>query len=480
MVARAEAKSRRETEQFFAYQRSMVRRGKVVRDDMYWAREERAVFKSAHVKAGINFSKYQDIKVETIGGNGTEEPIESFQDACDKFDFPDSLTATIEMCGYDVPTPVQKHAIPAVASGADVMVTAQTGSGKTAAFLIPIVFTALQQGPVPLKEGPVPVTSIVMAPTRELCQQIADEARRLVFKTTAKVCAIYGGAPAAPQLKQLAEGSDIIVATPGRLSDFMKRGVISVENVKFLALDEADRMLDMGFEPQIREIIEDYGMPEPGEGGRQTIMFSATFPEDMQNMALDFLDPVYMQINVGRVGVAAADVEQRFEDIGWGDKFESLIPALESVTGEDGAPKTIVFANMKNTVDNIVYHINRHSSMRAIGIHGDKMQRDRDRAIAEVKSGQSEVLVATEVAARGLDLPGIDHVINFDLPTGGDDYVHRIGRTGRIGNKGVATSFVGNQEPGLGSIVEALQEQAAKDPEGTQVPQWLEDRAFRR
>mmetsp|Transcript_109997 Transcript_109997/g.290232 ORF Transcript_109997/g.290232 Transcript_109997/m.290232 type:complete len:193 (-) Transcript_109997:59-637(-) len=192
-------------------------------------------------------------------------------------------------------------------------------------------------------------------------------------------------------------------------------------------------------------------------------------------MALDFLDPVYMQINVGRVGVAAADVEQRFEDIGWGDKFQQLVPTLESVTGTDGEPKTVVFANMKSTVDNIVYHINRNSNFRAIGIHGDKMQRDRDKAIVEIKSGRSQVLVATEVAARGLDLPGIDHVINFDLPTGGDDYVHRIGRTGRIGNKGVATSFVSNQEPGLSGIVDAL-----RDCTGAEVPRWLEDRAFSR
>merc|ERR1719382_906097 len=413
-----EIKQKRETAQFLQYQKSLVRRGIVARDDMFWAREERAVLKQAHVKAGINFSKYDDISVDTIGGNGSEQPIETFRDACEKFDFPESLVASIEKCGYDVPTPVQKHAIPAVSSGSDVMVTAQTGSGKTAAFLIPIVTTAIRN-PVPLREGAVPVSSVVMAPTRELCQQIADEARRLTFKTTAKVCAIYGGAPAAPQLKQLAEGPEIVICTPGRLNDFLKRGVISVENVKFLALDEADRMLDMGFEPQIREIIEDFGMPEPGEGGRQTIMFSATFPEDMQNMAPDFLDPVYMQINVGRVGVAAADVEQRFEDIGWNDKFQSLLPALNSVTGDEGRAKTIVFANTKATVDNIVYHINRESDLGAIGMHGDKMQQDRDRAIAELKSGRSSVLVATEVAARGLDLPGIDHVINFDLPTGG-------------------------------------------------------------
>ncbi|CAK0814845.1 unnamed protein product [Prorocentrum cordatum] len=550
--AAAEAKSRREVDMFFQYQRSMIRRGnKIVRDDMYWAKEERAVFKTAHVKAGINFAKYEDIPVETIGGTGNEQPMESFQDACEKFDIPEGLAASIERCGYDVPTPVQKYAIPADWSSPGVTSAAFTACRSASRWCLaylghawsisrhiatisagtlfreiteevvdigilragtvadesvasPGVFIAGHEKCLPLlcrraavypracshvlvvafsqpeppKQqqtfnvsrldpfsevcmgtalgcGPrvrlvwpaqVPKPALALArprpdwakytaqtarairasvletepsgkasmhfmrlwsgtaPTRELCQQIADEARRLVFKTDAKVVAIYGGAPAQPQLRQLAEGPEIVIATPGRLVDFLKRGVISVENVKFLALDEADRMLDMGFEPQIREIIEDFGMPEPGEGGRQTIMFSATFPEDMQNMALDFLDPVYMQINVGRVGVAAADVEQRFEDIGWGDKFEKLIPTLESVTGTDGEPKTIVFANMKATVDNIVYHINRHSNFRAIGIHGDKRQEDRNRAIDEIKRGRSQVLVATEVAARGLDL----------------------------------------------------------------------------
>jgi len=356
------------------------------------------------------------------------------------------------------------------------MVTAQTGSGKTAAFLIPIITAALNAGPRPMEEGPVQVTSLVIAPTRELCQQIADEARRLTFRTSARVVAIYGGEKQDNQLKQLAEGCDICICTPGRMADFLKRGLIGVKNVKFLALDEADRMLDMGFEPQIREIIDNYGMPQPGEGGRQTIMFSATFPQEMQDMALDFLDPVYMQINVGRVGAAHADVEQRFEDVGWGDKFDTLMTVLDSVSGEEGPAKTIIFANMKRTVDDICYRISREKGQRALAMHGDKQQRERDAAISALKDGRASVLVATEVAARGLDLPGVDHVINFDMPTNGDDYVHRIGRTGRIGNKGVATSLVGENEPALGDIVRTLTE-AAQNDDSVEVPSWLEEKA---
>ncbi|CAK0807747.1 unnamed protein product [Prorocentrum cordatum] len=235
-----EAKQARETDQFWRYQRQVIQRGVRGRDDMFWASEERQIFKSeAHVTAGINFDKYDDIPVETIGGTGKEQPISSFQEACEKYSLPKELRASIEKCGYNVPTPVQKYSIPAVCSGTDVMVTAQTGSGKTAAFLIPIITTALNNDPVPPAEGPVKPTSVVLAPTRELCQQIAVEARRLTFRTRARVVAIYGGAPAPPQLQLLAEGAEIVICTPGRLSDFLNRGVISVEGVKFLALDEA-------------------------------------------------------------------------------------------------------------------------------------------------------------------------------------------------------------------------------------------------
>jgi len=473
---RTEMKRSREADQFFQFQRQNILRGEQRFSDEHWRVEEGRLFKQAHVHAGIDFKKYDDIEVKAHGGSRKEIPIESFQEACDRFDLPEDLTANIERCGYNVPTPVQKHSIPAVLDGSDVLVTAQTGSGKTAAFLVPIITAALKAGRKPAKEGAVCPTSVVLSPTRELCQQITVEAERLTFRSGARVCAIYGGADAIPQLRKFAGGIEIVVCTPGRLEDFLQRGVLSMEEVKFLALDEADRMLDMGFEPQIREIIENHGMPPAGKG-RQTMMFSATFPREIQNLAEDFLDPKYYSISVGRVGSTTSSVSQRFENLRYGDKFEQLLQSLQEVEGEDGPAKTIVFANSKFMVDDIQSQL-RENRIRCTSMHGGVSQSQRDRALRDLKSGRAHVLVATDVAARGLDLPGIDHVINFDLPLNGEDYVHRVGRTGRIGNKGVATSFVTNTEPALKDIVRSLKDARKQDKTASEVPQWLEEMAW--
>eukprot|EP00930_Biecheleria_cincta_P011198 TRINITY_DN1137_c0_g1_i1.p1 TRINITY_DN1137_c0_g1~~TRINITY_DN1137_c0_g1_i1.p1 ORF type:complete len:583 (-),score=121.35 TRINITY_DN1137_c0_g1_i1:148-1851(-) len=441
-----------------------------------WLNEERRLFKAAHVSAGIDFSRYEDIEVETEGGQGTEKGMETFQDACDRFGLHEDLSANINRCGYAVPTPVQKHAIPAVLGGSDVLVTAQTGSGKTAAFLVPIVAAALKAGRRPFARGPAHPTSVVLAPTRELCQQIAVEARRLCFRSPCRVVEIFGGSPSRPQLEGLSKGCEIVVCTPGRLEDFLSRGFVSMESVQFLALDEADRMLDMGFEPSIRSIVENHGMPEPGVGeeGRQTMMFSATFPQEMQDMALDYLHHAYYMIRVGRVGATTSMVEQRFVDATntW-DKQSMLPDILKGVVDEKGEiASTIVFANQKRIVDDIFRYLNQQS-IRAVPVHGDHEQRDRNQAIADMKTGRASVLVATDVASRGLDLPGVGHVVNFDLPANEEDYVHRIGRTGRIGNKGVATSLVGNKETALRGIVKNLQQ----DKDAPKLPKWLTDLA---
>ncbi|CAL1160678.1 unnamed protein product, partial [Cladocopium goreaui] len=442
----------------------------------HWVAEESRLFKQAHVSAGIDFKKYDDIEVKTHGGSREETPIETFQEACDRFSLPDELTANIDRCNYNVPTPVQKHSIPAVLDGSDVLVTAQTGSGKTAAFLVPIITAALKAGRKPPQEGAVCPTSVVLSPTRELCQQITVEAERLTFRSGARVCAIYGGADAIPQLRKFAGGIEIVVCTPGRLEDFLQRGVMSMEEVKFLALDEADRMLDMGFEPQIREIIENHGMPQAGKG-RQTMMFSATFPKEIQTLAMDFLDPKYYSISVGRVGSTTSSVEQRFEDLSYGDKFDQLLQTLKQVKGQNGPAKTIVFANSKGMVDDVTYQL-QNSRIRCTSMHGGVSQSQRDRALRDLKTGRAHVLVATDVAARGLDLPGIDHVINYDLPLNGEDYVHRVGRTGRIGNKGVATSFVTRVEPALQDIVRSLRDARKQDKTASEVPGWMQEMAM--
>jgi len=480
-----QAKSSRERSEWETTQARYERQGGPPEPSaMAWQRLENRLFKSAHVEVGINFSKYDNITVDTEGGQGTEEVIQSFQEACDMFGLKEELVANIQRCGYDQPTPVQKYAIPAVMGGSDVLVTAQTGSGKTAAFLVPIIEAALKAGRKPFEKGPARPTSIVLAPTRELCQQIAFEAQRLSFKSFCRVVEVYGGANSYTQLGALAKGCEIIVATPGRFKDFMQRDFISVEEVKFLALDEADRMLDMGFEPEIRTIVDEYGMPEPSmgeeEGGRQTMMFSATFPTDIQNMAFDYLHPAYFMIKVGRVGSTTSNVEQRFEDVSsqW-DRFDMLVQTMDKVTDDEGnMAKTLIFCNTKRLVDEISNRL-QGQSVEARALHGDVAQRDRNQALSDLKSGNVDVLVATDVAARGLDLPGIGHVINFELPKSDDDYVHRIGRTGRIGNKGVATSFVGKDEPALKGIVKSMQMSLKEDPESASpVPSWLQQKAY--
>jgi len=244
-------------------------------------------------------------------------------------------------------------------------------------------------------------------------------------------------------------------------------------------------MLDMGFEPQIRQIIDGHGMPPsgPDESCRQTMMFSATFPKEIQDLALDFLDPTYVWIGVGRVGEASTMVDQKFKDASSVDddgKFEILLESVGGVTTPTGSPcKCLIFANSKTAVDNLAWRLS-DSRVRTSQIHGGLTQAQRDRALSDFRNGRVGVLVATDVAARGLDLPGIDHVINYELPLNAEDYVHRIGRTGRIGNTGVATSFVSGWEPALRDIVRSIKSKAAEETEGsTQLPGWVEEQALR-
>uniref|UniRef100_U3B666 RNA helicase n=1 Tax=Callithrix jacchus TaxID=9483 RepID=U3B666_CALJA len=420
---------------------------------------------------GINFEKYDDIPVEATGNNCPPH-IESFSDV----EMGEIIMGNIELTRYTRPTPVQKHAIPIIKEKRDLMACAQTGSGKTAAFLLPILSQIYSDGPGEAlramkengrygrrKQYPI---SLVLAPTRELAVQIYEEARKFSYRSRVRPCVVYGGADIGQQIRDLERGCHLLVATPGRLVDMMERGKIGLDFCKYLVLDEADRMLDMGFEPQIRRIVEQDTMPP--KGVRHTMMFSATFPKEIQMLARDFLDE-YIFLAVGRVGSTSENITQKVVWVEESDKRSFLLDLLNA-TGKDSL--TLVFVETKKGADSLEDFL-YHEGYACTSIHGDRSQRDREEALHQFRSGKSPILVATAVAARGLDISNVKHVINFDLPSDIEEYVHRIGRTGRVGNLGLATSFFNERNINitkdlLDLLVEAKQE----------VPSWLENMAY--
>jgi ATP-dependent RNA helicase DDX3X len=405
--------------------------------------------------SGINFEKYDDIPVEA-SGHDVPEPISAFTNP----PLDEHLISNIALARYTVPTPVQKYSIPIVMGGRDLMACAQTGSGKTGGFLFPILAQAFKNGPSTApaaaagnfgRQRKAYPTSLVLAPTRELVSQIYDESRKFAYRSWVRPCVVYGGADIGSQLRQIERGCDLLVATPGRLVDLIERGRISLQNIKYLVLDEADRMLDMGFEPQIRRIVE--GEDMPGVQDRQTLMFSATFPRDIQMLARDFLKD-YIFLSVGRVGSTSENITQKVEYVEDVDKRSVLLDILHT----HGAGLTLIFVETKRMADSLSdFLINQ--SFPATSIHGDRTQRERERALEMFRNGRCPILVATAVAARGLDIPNVTHVVNYDLPTDIDDYVHRIGRTGRAGNTGLSTAFFNRGNRGVvRELLELLKE----------------------
>ena len=408
------------------------------------------------VHTGINFANYDDIPVEA-SGNGVPEPVLQFTNP----PLDGHLLSNIQLANYKTPTPVQKYSIPIVMGGRDLMACAQTGSGKTGGFLFPILSQAFLHGPsanaAPQSSGmgyrsrKAYPTSLILAPTRELVSQIFDEARKFAYRSWVRPCVVYGGADIGTQLRSIEKGCDLLVATPGRLVDLMERGRISMANIKYLVLDEADRMLDMGFEPQIRRIVEREDMP--GVQDRQTLMFSATFPRDIQMLAKDFLKD-YVFLSVGRVGSTSENITQSIEYVEDPDKRSVLLDILHT----HGAGLSLIFVETKRMADSLSdFLINQN--FPATSIHGDRTQRERERALEMFRTGRCPILVATAVAARGLDIPNVTHVVNYDLPTDIDDYVHRIGRTGRAGNTGKSTAFFNRGNRGIvRDLIELLKE----------------------
>ncbi|TGZ75127.1 hypothetical protein CRM22_000556 [Opisthorchis felineus] len=427
-------------------------------------RLEQELFKK--ISTGINFDQYDNIPVSATGPDFNDEAsaISSFSDLA----LHRIIRSNVELAQYNRPTPVQKHAIPIIASGRDLMACAQTGSGKTAAFLIPILNRMIEEGPGDSlsaaletnrrKQFPV---GLILAPTRELASQIFDDARKFAYRSCIRPCVLYGGADMRAQLIEVSKGCNLLVATPGRLTDVIERGRIGLDHCRFLVLDEADRMLDMGFEPQIRRIVEQDNLPPSGT--RQTLMFSATFPHEIQMLAKDFLSR-YIFLAVGRVGSTSENITQSILWVEENTKRDALVDLLSS---SDPGVLTLVFVETKRGADSLEDYLFAQK-FQVASIHGDRSQDDRELALECFRTGRTPILVATAVAARGLDIPNVKHVINYDLPSDIEEYVHRIGRTGRVGNLGIATSFFNDKNRNLArGLVELLEEV------NQSVPSWL-------
>ncbi len=338
------------------------------------------------------------------------------------FAFGAELQHNIAAKGYDTPSAIQDQAIPHIIEGRDVIGLANTGTGKTAAFLLPII--ERQRG-IMLRPS-----VLIVAPTRELAQQIAEQFDDFARGMDMHTALVVGGVPVDRQIRTLRRRPHFIIGTPGRLKDLIDRREIQLKNMTTLVLDEADRMLDMGFLPDIKEIVQ--AMPRE----RQTLFFSATMTSDIERLTAQFLnDPVTIQ---ARNGETSEHVEQ--DVIEARDKMHK-IELLEEMLKKDAYQKVLVFGDTKFGVQRLSDHLD-HSGIPSVAIHGNKNQSQRQRALQKFKSQQVRVMVATDVAARGLDIPNVTHVINFDTPKTFEDYIHRIGRTGRAGASGHAHTFI--------------------------------------
>uniref|UniRef100_A0A804QPZ5 RNA helicase n=1 Tax=Zea mays TaxID=4577 RepID=A0A804QPZ5_MAIZE len=392
----------------------------------------------------------------TVTGDNVPAPITSFEAG----GFPSEILKEIQRAGFASPTPIQAQSWPIAMQNQDVVAIAKTGSGKTLGYLLP-GFMHIKRLQNSTRNGP---TVLVLAPTRELATQILDEAMKFGRSSRISCTCLYGGAPKGPQLRDLDRGVDVVVATPGRLNDILEMRRVSLKQVSYLVLDEADRMLDMGFEPQIRKIVKE--IPHR----RQTLMYTATWPKEVRRIADDLLVHP-LQVTIGNVDelVANSAITQHIEVITPSEKQRRLEQILRSqVSGS----KILIFCTTKRMCDQLARTLTRQFGASAI--HGDKSQSEREKVLNHFRSGRSPILVATDVAARGLDIKDIRVVINYDFPTGVEDYVHRIGRTGRAGATGVAYTFFCDQDSKYAADLIKILEGANQ-----QVPRDLEDMASR-
>ncbi|MCB5360127.1 MULTISPECIES: DEAD/DEAH box helicase [Vibrio] len=345
--------------------------------------------------------------------------------------FAPELVKALTECGYEKLTPIQQKAIPMARKGHDIFATAQTGTGKTAAFSLPVIQHLLNSGK---KASRGTARGLILAPTRELAAQIAQNIKDYVKYTELSVSAVYGGNKMSSQVRQLELGVDILVATPGRLEEHLEAGNVSIANLEFLVFDEADRILDMGFINAVRKIMLDV------ETSPQIMMFSATTSTQLNQLSVDILRKP-KRISVERENSTAATVGHVVYPVDQERKTE----LLSELIGRKNWRQVLVFVNYKETANDVVKEL-KLDGIKAVLCHGDKAQSARRRALDDFKEGRARVMVATDVAARGLDIEDLPHVINYDMPFLAEDYVHRIGRTGRAGKQGHAISFVNREE----------------------------------
>jgi ATP-dependent RNA helicase RhlE len=352
-----------------------------------------------------------------------------------------ALLKALEAEGYTTPTPIQAQAIPHVLAGRDLQGIAQTGTGKTAAFALPILHRLLSNPKPAPRRG---ARAVILSPTRELASQIADSFKAYGRHLGLGVTTVFGGVSARPQAHALVKGVDVLVATPGRLMDHMGMGNLRLDQTEIFVLDEADQMLDLGFIHSIRACVKE--LPKV----RQTLFFSATMPQAIGNLASELLnDPV--RVSVTPVATTAERVDQRVIFIAAGEKRDHLAKLFADASME----RVLVFTRTKHGADRVTQHLEK-AGIGAAAIHGNKSQSQRERALASFKAGKARALVATDIAARGIDVDGVTHVVNFELPNVPESYVHRIGRTARAGATGIAISFCDGEEKAYLRDIEKL------------------------
>ncbi|RSL48225.1 ATP-dependent RNA helicase DBP2 [Fusarium sp. AF-6] len=380
----------------------------------------------------------------TIAGSDVPKPVETFDEA----GFPRYVMDEVKAQGFPAPTAIQSQGWPMALSGRDVVGIAETGSGKTLTYCLPSIVHINAQPLLAPGDGPI---VLVLAPTRELAVQIKQEIDKFGRSSRIRNTCVYGGVPKGPQIRDLSRGVEVCIATPGRLIDMLEAGKTNLRRVTYLVLDEADRMLDMGFEPQIRKIISQI-RPD-----RQTLMWSATWPKEVRALATDFLQD-FIQVNIGSMDLAANHrITQIVEVVTDMEKRDRMIKHLEKVM-ENKENKILIFVGTKRVADDITRFL-RQDGWPALSIHGDKQQNERDWVLDQFKSAKSPIMVATDVASRGIDVRNITHVLNYDYPNNSEDYIHRIGRTGRAGAKGTAiTFFTTDNQKQARDLVNVLQE----------------------